>query len=153
MMLQASGPSSVQFDYVNALVDAQAWESEYGQPVVIHVRGEPNVSRDDYGSITGRPTDLVTMIQNAATIEYQPTRYKLEKAGLREECEASIWIAMQDFMDKNLAFDDLDTTRMTIDIGAIPGESNGTAYEIKEKSRAGSFGNGYLYVTFGLRRG
>ena len=64
MMQQAIGPSAVQFDYVLALQDAQAWEAEYGQPVVIHIRGEGDVARDAYGSKVARPTDRVTMSQN-----------------------------------------------------------------------------------------
>ena len=152
-MRQAVARSGVQFEFANGLLDAQAMEWEYGQPVILHIRGESNVTRDDYGSIIDRKTDTVTMIQNAATIDYQPNKYQMEKAGLRQECGATVWIAMQDFIDKGLDFDDIETKRMTIDIMATPGESNGTAYEVTEKSRAGAFGNGYLYVTFGVRRG
>ena len=153
MMEQAIGPDGVLLEYDHALYDAQAWAREYGIAVVIHVRGEPNVSRDDYNSIAGRPSDSVTLTLNAASVEYQPTRYKLEKAGLREECDATVWVAMQDLTDNGLAFDDLEVKRMTVDLQAIPGESNGNRYEIREKSRAGAFGPGFVYVTLGLRRG
>lgn len=152
-MRQAVGPAAVQFEYQNALLDTQAMEWEYGQGVSIHIRGEDEITRDTYGSIVSRPLDLYTMVQNAAEISYQPTRKQLEKAGLREETDAIIYVAMQDFIDKGLSFDDLEIKRMSIDIHAIPGEVNGTRYEVKEKSRAGAFGNGYLYITFGLRRG
>jgi hypothetical protein len=153
MLQNAIGPEGVQLDYWGALLDAQSWEQEYGQPVVIHVRAEGNVARDAYNSIIGAPTDATTLVQNAATIDYSPTRYKLEKANLREECEVSVWIAMQDLVDAGLEFDSLDISRMHVDVGAIPGEAAGSRYEVKEKSRAGAFGNGYLYVTLGLRRG
>lgn len=152
MINQAIAPGAVNLEYQHGLLDAQAMEMEYGKPVVIHVRGEAGVVRDGYGDIIGRPTDKVTMTQNAATIDYQPTKYQLEKAGLQQSCDVLVWVAAQDFIDNGLAFDDLETKRMTIDIQAIFGEVNGNAYEVKEKARAGSFANGYLYVTFGLTR-
>jgi len=111
------------------------------------------VTRDLYGSIINRSAGLIVMTQNAATITYQPIRRELEKAGLREECDILIYVAMQDFIDQGLSFDDLEIKRMTIGINAIPFESSGNRYEVKEKSKAGAFGDGYLYVTFGLKRG
>jgi hypothetical protein len=149
----APGLSGVQFEYLDALRDTQAAEQEYGQPITIHYRLEGQILRDLYGSIIGRPSDVITMPQNAATITYTPTTRALEKAGLREVCDVAIYVAMKDFMDAGLAFDDLEIKRMTIDIGAIPGEANGNRYEVKEKARAVSYGNGYLYITFGLKRG
>ena len=152
-MLQAIGPESVQAEYVNALIDTQMVEAEQGQPIQINYRLEGQVTRDSYGSIVGRAAGLVVMAQNAASITYQPVRRELEKAGLREECEVIVYVAMKDFVDQGLTFDDLEIKRMTIEIGAIPFESNGNRYEVKEKAKAVSFGNGYLYVTFGLKRG
>lgn len=152
-MRQAIAPSAVGYEYRSALLDTQALEAEYGVAAIIHIRDEGNVTRDTYNSIMNRPTDLVTMVQNVATLTYQPTKYQMEKAGLREETDAMIYVAMQDFIDKGLAFDDLETKRMSVDILPSPGEANGTRYEVKEKARAGGLGNGFLYVTFGLRRG
>lgn len=150
---QVIAPNAVTFEYQAGLIDTQAMAAEYGQACVIHVRAEGQVTRDTYGSIIGRPADSVVMNLNAATMDYQPTKRQLEKAGLREECDMTIWIAMQDFTDANLAFDDLEVKRMTVDIAPIPGESNGNRYEVHEKSRAGAYGNGYLYITLGLKRG
>jgi hypothetical protein len=153
MMQQAIGQASVQAEYVNALIDTQALEAEQGQPVQINYRLEGQVTRDSYGSIIARAAGSIVMVQNAATITYQPVRRELEKAGLREECEILVYVAMQDFIDQGLTFDDLEIKRMTIDVGAIPFENNGNRYEVKEKAKAVSFGNGYLYITFGLKRG
>lgn len=148
------GLAGVQFEYLQALQDVQSSEREYGQPVVITIRGEEGVNRDSYGSIVGHTaTGDVVMRQNAATIEYQPTKYKVEKAGLREECDVIVYVAMKDFTDLWLSFNDLEVKRMSVDIGSIPGEILGDHYEVREKSRAVAYGNGYLYVTLGLRRG
>lgn len=152
-MQQAVSPCGVSLEYVHALQDAQAWEAEYGNPITIHVRSESGVTRDDYNSIVARQSDLLKIEINAATIDYQPSKYKLEKAGLREECDVMVHVAMQYFMDAGLAFDDLEPKRMTFVIGAIPGESNGARYEVADKCRAVPFGNGFLYIAFGLKRG
>lgn len=149
----APGQGGVGLEYYHALRDAQMTEWEYGQPVTIHVRDETDVTRDTYGSIVNRPSDIVVMNINAAMIDYQPSKYKLEKVGLRQECDVMIYIAIQFFTDVGLAFDDLEPKRMTIDIGAIPGESNGNRYEVVDKVRTVSFGNGYLYIAFALKRG
>jgi hypothetical protein len=150
---QVIASGAVSFEYQAGLIDTQAMAAEYGQACTIHIRNEGQVARDDYGSIIGRPADSVVMNLNAAMMDYQPTRRQLEKAGLREECDMTIWIAMQDFTDAGLAFDDLELKRMTVDIAPIPGETNGNRYEVQEKSRAGSYANGYLYITLGLKRG
>ncbi len=142
----------VHFEYQSALYDQQMTTHEYGQPIIIHIRYEGDVTRDAYSSIKSRPTDSHTLSWRASTIDYQPTERRMEKAGLRERADAIIYTAMQDWIDAGIAFDDIEIKRMYIEIAAIPGEVNGTTYEVKEKARAVPFGNGYLCISFGLSK-
>jgi hypothetical protein len=94
-----------------------------------------------------------------ASITYNPTERQLEKAGLFESSEAIMQTAMLDWMDANIQYDDIDITRCTVDILPIEvglpvseDERTGTMWEIKAKSRSGAYANGYLYITFSLKR-
>ena len=60
---------------------------------------------------------------------------------------------MQDLIDRGLTFSDLDIKRMTVTIGGVDLEPMGKLFEVIEKSRAGQMGNGYLYLTLGLKSG
>lgn len=152
MMEQAIGPQAVSLEYLHALQDSQAWAWEYGHPITVHVRGESNVTRDSYSSIEKRQSDTKTLSINAAEVTYQPSKYKVEKVGLRDVCDVMITISMQDLTDNGLAFDDLEVKRMNVEVSAIPGESNGNTFDVREKARTGQFGNGFLYVSLGLSR-
>jgi hypothetical protein len=146
--------AAVKLEYEAALADCQATEREYGADAVISIRREGQVSRDSYQSVSGHTDPAYEVLsQNVASIEYQPTKYKMEKANLREECQALVYVAMQDLIDHGLKFGDLDVKRMTVTIGAIDRETNGMRYEVTEKSRSGQIGNGFLYLTLGLKRG
>ena len=143
--------SRVLLEYNNALRDTQNTAREYGNPIVVWVRGEADVNRDEYGGIKSR--DLGQQItMSTSTIDYEPSKYKLEKAGLRSACDVMIVTAMKDWIDEGLAFDDLEIKRMTVRISAAPGEANGTLYDVREKSRVNKFANGYLGISMGLSR-
>ncbi|MGL4186626.1 MAG: hypothetical protein ACRCR4_12675 [Thiotrichaceae bacterium] len=152
-MQEAISHCGVSLEYNDALRDTQATAWEYGQPVAIHIRGESDIAKDAYGSIKSRPTDFKNLKLNAMEITYSPTKYKLEKLGLREECDAVIKIAMLDLIEAGLTFRDLETKRMTVDILATPNETDGQRFEVADKLRSDAYGNGYLTVTFSLKRG
>jgi len=143
---------AVLFEFRQAMRDAQATAREYGNLVTLHLRkAEGAVSRDPYRSIKDRAggTDFPF---KSPQIDYTPTKRQLEKAGLREDCEVVVWLVAQDLEDAGIDFNGLEQTRTTVTIGAIPGESGGATYQLREKSRASPFANGFLYRTLGLTR-
>lgn len=142
---------AVSFEYRAALRDAQAAAREYGNPVRVNLRGEADVERDAYGSIKSRTTSAALPVK-AAQIDYTPTQRKLEKAGLEQECDCVVWLAVQDMADLGVDFNRFEVSRTTVTILATPEETGGTLYELREKGRASQFANGYLHWTLGLRR-
>ena len=144
--------NGVSLEYTQALQDAQQMAQEYGNPIVLWTREDGEVDRDEYGGIMAKPRQVAMVSINAATISYSPTSRVIEKAGLREQCDVLIKVAMQELIDASVEYEAIDLTRATIEIAALPSESHGATYQIKEKARTGSFANGYLYVIFGLKR-
>jgi hypothetical protein len=143
---------AVLFEFRQAMRDAQAAAREYGNPVTLHLRqAEAGVSRDAYHGIYDRAGGADFPLKSPQ-IDYTPTKRQLEKAGLREDCEAVVWLTAQDLEDAGIDFNGLEQTRTTVTIGAIPGESGGAMYQLREKSRASPFANGYLHRTLGLTR-
>jgi hypothetical protein len=127
-----------------ALCDVYSEVSLWGHDVQLRVRTEADVTRDRYNSVKTQET--VTPIDlKAMPIDFQPNRYRLEKAGLFEEAEVSIWIPSYAFLLQSLPFEDIDLRRCSFYI-------TGSLYNIKEKSRVGQFQNSWLYYTFGLAR-
>lgn len=131
----------------HAMQDVMEIVYTYGQPCIIRLRKEANVTRDEYNSIKERPTQVLSQDTEfwAYPIEYTPTSKKLEKAGLREVCDVSIWTATYQWDAIEINFKDIDIKRTTVII-------NGEQYEVKEKSRASQFATVWLYTTFGLSK-
>jgi hypothetical protein len=143
---------AVLHEFRLALLDGQATAREYGNPVRVRLRGaESDVSRDPYRSIKARPTATVFDL-NSPQMDFSPTVRRLEKAGLRQDCDLVVWLCVQDMMDRGISFDDFEVNRTTIDALALPGEDGGTSYQVREKAKACQFAVGYLYWTFGLTR-
>ncbi len=105
---------------------------------------ESGVTRDRYNSIEklsqATPWDF-----KALPVDYSPSRYRLEAAGLLEESEVSIWIPTYYFFLKDMAFEDVDMKRTSIYL-------SDSMYNIREKSKASHFAGSFLYYTFGLYR-
>ena len=139
-------PVGVQLERDGALVDVENIINEYGEDVVFRVRGESDVTRDEYNSIkTSAVTVDVKYELKAFPIEYQPNQKQVEKAGLRERHYCQMWTATKSWTDRGLDFEQIDIKKTTCII-------KGMRYEIKEKSYISSFGDVNLYVTFGLNR-
>jgi hypothetical protein len=145
-MQQAISSCGVNLEAYHAQLDAQAVVREYGQRIVVKVRDETNVTRDSYNSIKKRPTNKsATGTFGAYPVEYQPTERQLEKAGLRERCDVSVWIPVLDFQDLGFTFADIDATRSTVIV-------DGEEFQIKDKARASQFAGSWLYYTLGLSK-
>lgn len=146
MMQQAVSSCGVRLEGLHAQMDAQTLVREYGQQIEVRLRDEDNVSRGTYNSIKSRPTNKTASgVFAAYPIEYQPTERQLEKAGLRERCDVSVWIPILDFQDLGFEFADINATRSTVIV-------DGEEFQIKDKARASQFGGVWLYYTLGLSK-
>lgn len=127
-----------------ALCDVYAEVAQWGHTVSARIRTESDITRDRYNSI--KTQAAVTVIEmRAMPIDFQPNRYRLEKAGLVEEVEVSVWIPSYYFLLESMEFEAIDIRRTSFYI-------TGSMYNVKEKSRVGQFQDQWLYFTFGLAR-
>jgi len=138
------GNCGVSHEAMCALVDSKQVIETYGHPITVRIRTEANVQRDRYNTI--KQFDVVTPIEmKAYPMDFQPNRYRLEAAGLFEECELLIYTSNYDWIAAGLGFEDIDIKRTSFYI-------RGSMYTIKEKGLASQFADSYLYITFGLYR-
>jgi hypothetical protein len=135
----------VEKEKSDAMVDVQASCHEYGVPIRISLRGEGDVTRDKYKSISQRKTPSPILSFMANPVDYNPSEKQLEKAGIREPCDAIAYTAMQDWIDSELEWKDIDIVRTTAVL-------QGQEMEIKSKGYSGQYGSSYLYITLGLVR-
>ena len=116
----------------------------YGMPITLYLRGEPEVTRDDYSSIKKKSIGTsYTYNFKAHPVQYNPTDQQIEKAGIREHIEVIAYIPTKYFIDNSLEFSDIDLIRATVEL-------QGVTYKIRNKNRVDKFFDQYLYVTLGL---
>jgi len=132
----------VQNERDHALCDVQNIVNEYGAPLVLTVRNETNVTRGKYGGIQKRATTTTHNLKSYP-VQFSPTQQQLEKAGLREETTAVLYLAMKDITDLGYTYRTIDINRSTIVM-------YDERYEIREKSRSSQFADTFLYVTLGI---
>jgi hypothetical protein len=133
----------VYLERFNALTDIYNVMKERGDIIEFMVRGESDVVRDSYNSIDNRKNQTSYFFR-AFPVDFQPSTKKLEKAGLREECNVLIYTSMQEWINNGIDYNDIEINgRSTIKL-------QGNVYEIKEKALYGQFNDTFLYVTFGL---
>ena len=115
---------------------------EQGRYVQIIVRNEDNVTRSNYRSIQKRAQADNFWIK-VFPLEYSPSILSLEKAGLREEAEVSMWTPVRTWDTNGYDWNDIDPIRFTVKIDK-------ELYVIKDRSKRGSVHNDFLYYTLGL---
>lgn len=132
----------------DALCEAAAACDEVGAEVTFYVRGEGEVERDDYRSIKElQRTVGVTHAICAMNVEWQPSKKRLERAGLIDESEVVIWTPTKQWIDLGIDFLAIDIKRTTVQLGA-------ETFTIREKGRANVVvGLVPLFYTFGLQKG
>ncbi len=143
------GCKSAMDDFLcDALCEAQTACSEIGATLTFYLRNETHVERDRYRSIKDlQKVAGITLEICGQNIEYQPSRRRLERAGLIEEAEASVWTPTKEWIDASIDFKDIDITRVTVELA-------GETYQVGEKGRAEVVvGTTPLYYTFGLVKG
>lgn len=131
-------------DKCSAMHEVQRVVNEIGQYVEFDLRGETNVTRDDYNSIKTRAQAGIKRFK-AYPVTYNPSIEQVEKAGLKEVTDVIIYTAYQDWIDAGYTIDKLDMVRATIKL-------NGYTFEVKDKNLIDTFGNSYLYMTIGLNK-
>jgi hypothetical protein len=130
-------------DRCEALRDVKQIVDERGDLVKVILRDEADVSRDSYRSIEKRNQDQVVFMK-AYPIEYRPSQKQLEKAGIREQADITIWTAMQDWITAGIGFNDIEFgARSTVIVGE-------NSYEIRDKNLVNQVADAFLYVTLGL---
>lgn len=127
-----------------ALRDAQAICKEYGAPVVFTFRTESGVKRDRYGSIKGTASETNYTVL-CWPVETTPSQRQVEKAGLLEQSDITVWTPKFTWDELDVDFADFDATRMEITYNEV-------TYEIREIGRANQFLGMYLNYTFGCKR-
>ncbi len=126
-----------------ALIDIKNIVDERGDLVQVFIRDESEVTRDRYGSIKKKGVTTKYDIR-AYPVEFRPSEKQLEKAGLREKADVTIWTAMKDWIDNSINFADF---RMDAKNSVI---LQGEKYEIRDKGLVLQLNDVFGYITFGL---
>ncbi len=129
---------------VCSLADIKNIVDQYGIAIIIQLRNEPEITRDKYNSLKKRGTPD-TISCRAYPIDYSPSEYQLEKAGLRLNTEVMIHTAMLDYINNSVDFSDIEIKRSTVIL-----ESN--RYEISSKNKIGQVQDSWLYIVLGLNK-
>jgi hypothetical protein len=132
----------VDLEQLHALLDTKEIIDQRGDSINVKVRGEDNVIRDRYNTIK-KLSDVTSLAFNAYPIDFNPNKYRIEKAGLFEESELLLYTATADWFNAGYTFDTINIKRTTIYV-------RDQMYVIKEKGLASQFGDVWLYITFGL---
>lgn len=127
-----------------ALIDTQLVCQEYGTDVTFNLRGEGDITRDRYGSISREQSESSYTIK-CWPIQFSPSKQQVEAAGLLEQGEITVYTPKKTWDDNGVGFDDFDLTRMSI-------EFQGYTWEVADKGKNDQFLGIYLYYTFSLKR-
>lgn len=131
----------VELEKLNALSDARDYVNERGHEVVLQFVEESQVDRDIYNSIKNRTP--VEYPLKAFPIVYSPTSKQLEKAGIKDNVDVVVTLAMLDLTDSELDFQIIDEIRWEVLL-------NDETFIIKDKNQINHFADTYLNVTLGL---
>ena len=124
-----------------ALREAAEACEEVGVTLTFILRGEGDVTRGGYESITDLSTDQALKRKVCAmNVQWSPSQRRREAAGLSEEHSVIVWTPAWDDID----FLDIDITRTEVEMG-------NQTFSIEEKGRANVIAGTPLYYTFGLK--
>lgn len=128
-----------------SLVDVQDVTTEYGERITVYIRGEENISKDDYNSLIKRTDEDLNFEISAYPVQFSPNTRQGEKAGIFEKCDVIIYTAYKDWTDREFEFKDIEMNRSTVIL-------QNETYIIKDKNRIQQIGEVYLYITLGLSK-
>ncbi len=127
----------------DALKEVQDIVNAEGVFVHIILRGESNVTQDEYKSVKNK-AQLKSVWLKAFPIIDNPSKNEIDKIGLKEDTEIVIYTSMKDWIDKGYSFDDISLEYSTV-------KYDGATYKIRDKKRLDKIGNQYLYIVLGLK--
>lgn len=114
-----------------------------GAFIKINLRGETNLTKDDYNSI--KIKNDTGLYFKAYPIIESPSKEQIEETGLKEDTEIIVYTAMQDWKDKSKTFRDIDLIKSTLIY------HEGT-WKIRDKKLHSQVGNDYGYIILGLKK-
>jgi hypothetical protein len=142
--------SGVRQERNDALVDIEQMCRERGEEITLILNDEVNVDRGKYGGIEQRHAGQ-TLTLYAYPVEYAPSIRRLEKAGLREECNALCYLPSMSFKRLGIEFDNLTIGGAEgIDVRRSWAVVAGEKFEVREKAKVGPFSDYFEYWTLAL---
>lgn len=130
-------------EMMDALTDVKNVIDERGTIIQFILRQEQNINRDDYNSIKKKSNTDTKYFLRTYPVEFRPNQKRLEKAGLREECDVLVWTAMLDWINAGINFSDII---LNLNHSII---LEGETYEIRDKALVSQFADTFLYLTLG----
>jgi len=124
--------------------EIQQLACENGASIEINLREEPDIARDKYQSINRRDEGK-KFSAHANPLNYSPSFYDLQRAGLKENSRVIAVVPHQDFINNDAGFNDIEIKRSTVQTAT-------GRYEIVDKSLTGQYGDTYLYINLGLSK-
>jgi len=116
-------------------------------PLVVFLRGESGVVRDQYKSITQFVQAGGKLIY-AWPIIYDPNERELIQAGVFEQCDVVAWTPTKEWTDQGIAFRQIDPVRATV---LIQNSDDVTLeYKIRSRGRTSRFGDTDLQIVLAL---
>lgn len=127
------------------LQDIKNIVDERGDLIQFFFRKEDDVSRDRYNSVKKRLKQVQYNIR-AYPVEFRPSEKQLEKAGIREDADVTMWTAMKDWIDNGIDFSDFERNgRNTVILQNVK-------WEVRDIGLVSQVNDTYGYITFGLKK-
>jgi hypothetical protein len=126
-----------------SLKDVKSMIDERGDFVKVIIREEGDVERDSYKSIKKRSFSQ-ELNMKAYPIDIRPSQKQLEKAGIREQCEITIWTATADWNRQGLDFNAIEMGGRSTVVW------QGNVYDIRDKNQVNQIIDSFGYITLGL---
>jgi len=133
----------VAFEAAAAKHDVQATAQERGQSILFYVPDEANLNRSKYNSIKSRSLTPNLSVY-AFPIDFNPSRYLLEKVGFSDDIKIVAFTPLQSWEDLGITIEDIDLIRWRMKI-------EGREYEISDKKEFDQQGDTFLYIVLGGR--
>ena len=154
-MIDCCGSQNYCEDFPDHIVrDALSQSREaaclYGTRFRFYVREESEIQRDPYTSIISRDAPGVDVAIPGLPVNYTPSRWQLEKSGIKEPVDLIITTATAFWYSLNIEFRDVDIVRWRVEnISGIVGIPS-HAFRIKEIQPKTIIKGVPIYWVFGL---
>ena len=138
------------------LQDIKDEVDERGDHVYIDLRDEEDLTKDRYrNNVLKSQLRAGRLFLRAYPVEFRPSIYRLEKAGLRQETDCVIWTSMQDWIQAGIDFDNIEMRENPIEEiknQRFSVKLQGSTWAIKEKALVLQVNDTFAYITLGLNK-